>query len=144
MPDRAKYVKGSVEERFWPKVTKSDGCWEWQGYCLRGGAGTLRVGNRSLYAARISYEMAYGPIPEGMLVCHKCDNPKCVRPDHLFVGTHADNNKDRAAKGRSVKELPSIRGDAHWTRRYPEAAHKKALKAWETRRKNMGMGKSNE
>lgn len=60
---------------------------------------------------RFSYETFVGPIPDGMCVCHKCDNPKCVRPDHLFLGTYTDNNRDRERKGRTKGLRPGLRGE---------------------------------
>lgn len=91
-----------IEERFWSKVAKSeDGCWEWQGRPDKDGYGHIgAIDGREVKAHRLSYEMAYGPIPEGMLVCHSCDNPPCVRPDHLFLGTSQQNTADMIAKGR--------------------------------------------
>lgn len=95
-------------ERFWAKVRKSDnGCWEWTANGNNYGYGKLRVGSRtdgsrrSIRAHRLAYELACGPIPVGMNVCHRCDNRRCVRPDHLFLGTTQDNIRDRVAKGRS-------------------------------------------
>jgi hypothetical protein len=88
-------------ERFWAKVEKSDGCWEWTGARLRRGYGRIRVTRqRQMLAHRMSWELAYGPIPEGLYVCHHCDNPPCVRPDHLFLGTNSDNMVDAHQKGR--------------------------------------------
>lgn len=68
-----------------------------------------RGANRREYAHRVSWELAYGPIPPGLFVCHHCDNPPCVRPDHLFVGTPRDNTLDRDRKGRHRV----LRGDEH-------------------------------
>lgn len=97
-------VSATKEARFWAKVTKGDGCWEWAGFRSREGYGQLRTGPRGRQkqelAHRVSWEVSVGPIPAGLLVCHHCDNPPCVRPDHLFVGTSSDNLRDSAAKGR--------------------------------------------
>lgn len=90
------------EERFWHHVSKSDGCWEWTAHRLRRGYGQISITHRDKTSAhRFSWELHFGKIPEGLFVCHKCDNPPCVRPDHLFLGTHQDNVRDRDLKGRA-------------------------------------------
>lgn len=90
--------------RFWSKVDKSDGCWLWRGQVLKNGYGVLAVtdeqGKRTTYAHRLVWELAVGPIPPGMQLCHRCDVRDCVRPDHLFLGTQLDNMRDAKAKGR--------------------------------------------
>lgn len=92
-------------DRFWENVQKSnDGCWIWTASVSRAGYGDiwvgLRPGVRIIKVHRLSWEIHYGPIPDGLFVCHRCDNPRCVRPDHLFLGTHTDNMRDASAKGR--------------------------------------------
>ena len=89
-----------VVERFWSKVCISkDGCWEWLG-CKRSGYGAMRVGEKSLAAHRFSWMLHnQQEVPEGKIVCHKCNNPSCVRPSHLYVGTHSDNLRDAHKAG---------------------------------------------
>jgi hypothetical protein len=97
-------IRRSLEERFWEKVDRRgpDDCWEWQAGVYDFGYGKINEGGRgkALRAHRLSYEMANGPIPEGLIVLHKCDNPPCVNPRHLRLGTHQDNIADMISKGR--------------------------------------------
>lgn len=98
----------SLEDRFWQKVDRRgpDECWEWTATRYPTGYGHIGLGKRSLgpgYAHRVSWEIHNGPIPKGMFLCHRCDNPPCVNPSHLFLGTPADNVRDAIAKGRHIK-----------------------------------------
>lgn len=94
------------DEHFWNRVVRGDGCWVWQGPTNRKGYGIYAQWT----AHREAWRRTNGPIPDGMLVCHHCDNPPCVRPVHLFLGTITDNNRDRAAKGRSAKPTHCKKG----------------------------------
>lgn len=92
---------GTLAERFWEKVEKTDGCWLWTASLTNKGYGEFRLNEPSpILAHRVAYELAHGPIPPGLFVCHHCDNPPCVRPDHLFLGTQKDNAQDMVRKGR--------------------------------------------
>ena len=92
---------GTPRERFLARVIKSDGCWGWRGPLVADGYARFAVRAGEAYLIhRYMWEMANGPIPELLNVLHRCDNPICTNPDHLFLGTHTDNMRDMAAKGR--------------------------------------------
>ena len=93
----------STADRLWARVDRSagpDGCWPWLGKSNVRNYGQMSVGNKSTLAHRIAYGLEKGPIPEGLDVLHKCDNPPCCNPAHLFVGMHRDNMEDKTKKGR--------------------------------------------
>lgn len=116
---------------FWLNVkTQADGCWEWQGARqLNGkpnehGYGAVWDGERVVGAHRLAWRLIFGAYPSGH-VLHRCDNPPCVRPDHLWEGTHAENMADMMGKHRSSagRPRPSAQGDNHWVRRYGVDRH---------------------
>lgn len=102
--------------RFWKKVNKEGSvplhrphlgfCWEWTGAKYSNGYGSFRCGTRLGIAHRVAWELVKGAIPQGLLILHRCDNPPCVNPAHLFVGTYADNTNDRNSKGRANPNPP--------------------------------------
>ena len=85
------------------KNKKIGDCWIWPGYKMPSGYGELRVDGKNWLAHRYFWTITHGPITNGLWVLHKCDNPSCFRPDHLFLGTAADNCRDRHEKGRDAK-----------------------------------------
>jgi hypothetical protein len=85
-------------------VQKSDGCWEWTGHRNAAGYGHISLDGQFVLAHRHSWALFKGPIPDGLFCLHRCDNPPCVRPDHLFMGTKKDNAMDMAAKGRHHRQ----------------------------------------
>ncbi len=94
-------ITPEVEKRFWVNVNKTEGCWEWIGG-KSNGYGMMKINSVSISTHRLSWMIHNGSILDNLWVLHKCDNPPCIRPDHLFLGTLQDNNKDKATKGRSL------------------------------------------
>ncbi len=99
-------------EDMWLLVDRSDpdGCWEWQGTRVDG-YGQFRAAGHRGYAHRLAFTLTYGPIPPGKFVCHHCDNPACVRPDHLYAGDAQTNSDDMWGRGRAAYPLGSKRPD---------------------------------
>lgn len=104
-PDRSKFQHAKpLAERFIEKMEIDPaGCWTWNGSVNANGYGSCWDGERAETASRLSYRLFVSAIPDGLFVLHRCDNPLCVRPSHLFLGTHADNMADRNLKGRAAK-----------------------------------------
>jgi hypothetical protein len=108
-------LSADEEARFWSKVDKRDpsGCWLWTACTTKTGYGAINIGGRICTSHRISWEITCGPIPRGMFVCHICDVRACVRPDHLFLGTHTDNMRDMVAKARHARAAPKGAGNGN-------------------------------
>jgi len=123
-----------LETRFRKHYVQSEGCWEWQSSVHRNGYGKFNIGGKTMLAHRIAWELAFGNIPDGRYVLHHCDNPRCVRPDHLFLGDDKANVDDMWLKGRgkSGKGTPRLgsRGDRHWKRRMPERVKRGEACSW--------------
>lgn len=143
-------MRKTLEERFWDKVEKKEGCWGWIGAKTQG-YGQLRIGGRNdgmIRAPRLSYQIHFGEIPEGMVVRHKCDNPECTNPDHLEIGTHADNMSDLVDRRRHHKHSQTHCINGHEfnkqnTYTHPKTGHRyckvcKAAKSKDAHRKKRG------
>lgn len=109
----------TIADRFWSRVDKESsphGCWAWTGHRDERGYGTFWIKRVMHRSHRVAYTLLVGPIPVGLCCCHKCDNTSCVNPSHIFLGTQADNNRDRDRKGRQV----SHRGESHYLTKFTD------------------------
>ena len=97
-----------IEENSIPEP--NSGCWLWEGYCNPDGYGQRKINGKSIRMHRLSFELYNGGIPANLHVLHRCDNPMCCNPEHLFLGTHSDNMKDMWSKGRHVRPKPGVGG----------------------------------
>lgn len=126
------HTKRNATERFWEKVNKGtpEECWNWTAAKRPDGYGNFSISHGIFVAAhRFAYELAYGPIPEGLLVCHKCNNPSCCNPAHLYAGSQLDNMNDAKRSGRTATDDKNgsrthpesyPRGDKSWPHLHPE------------------------
>jgi hypothetical protein len=125
------HLNATAETRFWAKVIKSSHCWLWTARVDKDGYGRFRPGGQDTHdtnAARVSYVLSGRPLADGEVVRHTCDNPPCVRPDHLLVGTHADNHRDARERGRlptGAKNGRNTRPES-WAGKWPPAAERMA------------------
>jgi hypothetical protein len=110
MPNQYTRKPRTLTDRFWPKVNKHSGlfwngteCWVWTAATVPPGYGHISIGHATRYAHRLAYEFVHGPIPAAQCVLHHCDNPSCVRIEHLFLGTQTENIRDRDTKGRQCR-----------------------------------------
>ena len=107
----------TIIARFWEKVDKTGDCWEWTAYKNRQGYGVFGLGRKSVLAHRVAWTLVEGDIPHGVCVLHTCDNPQCVSPEHLFLGSNQDNMDDKVQKGRQSRLRGSKNGRATLTER---------------------------
>lgn len=132
-------------------INKSGACWHWTGTLDKDGYGTVKLrGRRVEKAHRLAYRLANGDVPDGMMVCHTCDNPKCCNPSHLFIGTAQNNKSDCVEKGRHVKgrgvywkaklsedDVRAIRADTRTSYQVADQYHVSAVLIQQIRKRNV-------
>lgn len=114
------FCHAPIDVRLWRRVDKNGPmlphmdsvCWVWTGHVIADGYGHIKRGKTMVLTHRLSWELTFGEIKDGLLVLHKCDNPACVNPSHLFLGTDADNARDRDSKGRLGNRTGTANGNA--------------------------------
>lgn len=109
-------ARGTLEDRFFRHIEKTDECWLWTGRLVGKGYGSLGLGGRGakqILAHRLSYQIHKGQIPNGLVIMHKCDNPRCVNPEHLDAGTQSQNIKDAFSRGRKINLPSGLKGESH-------------------------------
>ncbi|NQW92538.1 MAG: HNH endonuclease [Polaromonas sp.] len=110
----ARRSEAPLDERFFRQIEKTETCWLWLGRLVGKGYGMIGLGGagaKQVLSHRLSYQLHKGPIPDGMVIMHKCDNPRCVNPDHLEAGTQSQNIKDAIARGRKTLPVKKVRGE---------------------------------
>lgn len=118
------YSDDQFREVFWSKVAKGrhDECWPWMAARFQNGYGAISRYRKNLKAHRVAFQMARGPIPEGAVICHTCDNPPCCNPAHLFIGSNRDNTRDCIAKGRyNAFKVAPTRGEQRYNAKLNES-----------------------
>ncbi len=119
MAHRDIFVTDEMKNRFWEKVKKTETCWIWRAFKNKQGYGRFGIkAGECVNASRVSWTMKNGSIPEGLFICHTCDNPSCVNPDHLFAGSRQDNINDMMIKKRSKHFKDKDYYGVRWEERY--------------------------
>ena len=111
----------NLHDRLYSKIRKTDSCWLWTAASHPFGYGVIRIDGKNRLAHRVMYELRNGPIPDGKYICHTCDNPACVNPEHLFIGTQKDNMQDCSQKGRARSSKAPRPGSLHPQTKLTEA-----------------------